>query len=251
MRIAQFWLNGDARYGVVDGPELRVLEGRPIYDGIKFSGERVALKDVGLLPPVAPGKIICIGKNYAEHAAEIGEEVPDEPLLFLKANSSLNRHEGTIVLPQQSSRVDLECELVVVIGETAKNVSVEDAMDYVFGFTIANDVTARDLQFEDGQWARSKSFDTFCPLGPWIETEFDWESALLESRINGELTQHTYTTDMVFDIPTIVSHVSHNMTLMPGDVILTGSPAGIATIVSGDKVECTIEGIGTLVSHVE
>ncbi|MEN9713618.1 MAG: hypothetical protein RLZZ164_282 [Actinomycetota bacterium] len=251
MRIAQFWLNGDARYGVVDGPELRVLEGRPIYDGIKFSGERVALKDVGLLPPVAPGKIICIGKNYAEHAAEIGEEVPDEPLLFLKATSSLNRHEGTIVLPQQSSQVDLECELVVVIGETAKNVSVDDAMDYVFGFTIANDVTARDLQFEDGQWARSKSFDTFCPLGPWIETEFDWESALLESRINGELTQHCYTTDMVFDIPTIVSHVSQNMTLLPGDIILTGSPAGIATIVAGDKVECMIEGIGTLVSHVQ
>ncbi len=251
MRIARFWLNGDARYGVVDGPELRLLEANPLLDGIQLGHDRVALKDVALLPPVAPSKIVCIGKNFAEHAAEIGEEVPDEPLVFLKANSSLNRDGGAVVLPPQSAQVDLECELAVVIGETAKNVEPNEALEYVFGFTIANDITARDLQFEDGQWARSKSFDTFCPLGPWIETDFDWESALLESRINGELMQHAYTSDMVFDVPTLISHVSKNMTLYAGDVILCGSPAGIATISSGDLVECEIEGIGKLTSHVE
>ena len=251
MRIARFWLNDEARFGVVDGPELRVLDGDPLIDGIQFSHDRIALKDVALLPPVTPGKIVCIGKNYAEHAAEIGEEVPSEPLMFLKANSSLNRHGGAVVLPPQSTQVDLECELTIVIGATAKNIEPDEVAEHIFGFTIANDVTARDLQFEDGQWARSKSFDTFCPLGPWIETEFDWESAQLSSRINGETAQSSYTSDMVFDVPTIVSHVSKNMTLYPGDVILTGSPAGIATIVSGDLVECEIEGIGTLISHVE
>jgi 2-keto-4-pentenoate hydratase/2-oxohepta-3-ene-1,7-dioic acid hydratase in catechol pathway len=209
------------------------------------------MKDVKLLAPVVPSKIVCIGKNYAAHAAEIGEEVPDEPLIFLKPSTSIVGPGEAIVLPWQSEHVDLECELTIVIGKITKNIEQEDVDAHIWGYTIANDVTARDLQFEDGQWARSKGFDTFCPLGPWIETDFDVESATLESRINGEVIQHADTTDMVFNIREIVSHVSKNMTLLPGDIILTGSPAGITPIKNGDIIECEIEGIGTLINPVQ
>jgi 2-keto-4-pentenoate hydratase/2-oxohepta-3-ene-1,7-dioic acid hydratase in catechol pathway len=198
-----------------------------------------------------PSKIVCIGKNYAAHAAEIGEEVPDEPLIFLKPSTSIVGPGEAIVLPWQSEHVDLECELTIVIGKITKNIEQEDVDAHIWGYTIANDVTARDLQFEDGQWARSKGFDTFCPLGPWIETDFEVESATLESRINGEVIQHADTTDMVFNIREIVSHVSKNMTLLPGDIILTGSPAGITPIKNGDIIECEIEGIGTLINPVQ
>jgi 2-keto-4-pentenoate hydratase/2-oxohepta-3-ene-1,7-dioic acid hydratase in catechol pathway len=206
---------------------------------------------VKLLAPVVPSKIVCIGKNYAAHAAEIGEEVPDEPLIFLKPSTSIVGPGEAIVLPWQSEHVDLECELTIVIGKITKNIEQEDVDAHIWGYTIANDVTARDLQFEDGQWARSKGFDTFCPLGPWIETDFDVESATLESRINDEVIQHADTTDMVFNVREIVSHVSKNMTLLPGDIILTGSPAGITPIKNGDIIECEIEGIGTLINPVQ
>jgi 2-keto-4-pentenoate hydratase/2-oxohepta-3-ene-1,7-dioic acid hydratase in catechol pathway len=209
------------------------------------------MKEVKLLAPTVPSKIVCIGKNYAAHAAEIGEEVPDEPLIFLKPSTAIVGPGDSIVLPWQSEHVDLECELTIVIGRMTKNIEQEDVDAHIWGFTIANDVTARDLQFEDGQWARSKGFDTFCPLGPWIETDFDVESATLESRINGEVIQHADTTDMVFNIREIVSHVSKNMTLLPGDIILTGSPAGITPIKTGDIIECEIEGIGTLLNPVQ
>jgi 2-keto-4-pentenoate hydratase/2-oxohepta-3-ene-1,7-dioic acid hydratase in catechol pathway len=209
------------------------------------------MKEVKLLAPTVPSKIVCIGKNYAAHAAEIGEEVPDEPLIFFKPSTAIVGPGDSIVLPWQSEHVDLECELTVVIGRITKNIEPEDVDAHIWGFTIANDVTARDLQFEDGQWARSKGFDTFCPLGPWIETDFDVESATLESRINGEVIQHADTTDMVFNIREIVSHVSKNMTLLPGDIILTGSPAGITPIKTGDIIECEIEGIGTLLNPVQ
>jgi 2-keto-4-pentenoate hydratase/2-oxohepta-3-ene-1,7-dioic acid hydratase in catechol pathway len=209
------------------------------------------MKDVKLLAPTVPSKVVCIGKNYAAHAAEIGEEVPDEPLIFLKPSTAIVGPGDSIVLPWQSEHVDLECELTVVIGRITKNIEPEDVDAHIWGFTIANDVTARDLQFDDGQWARSKGFDTFCPLGPWIETDFDVESATLESRINGEVIQHADTTDMVFNVRDIVSHVSKNMTLLPGDIILTGSPAGITPIKTGDIIECEIEGIGTLLNPVQ
>jgi 2-keto-4-pentenoate hydratase/2-oxohepta-3-ene-1,7-dioic acid hydratase in catechol pathway len=250
MRIARIWINDEARFGVVDGPELRILEGHPLV-AIEYTGERVAMKDVKLLAPVVPSKIVCIGKNYAAHAAEIGEEVPDEPLIFLKPSTAIVGPGEAIVLPWQSEHVDLECELTIVIGKITKNIEQEDVDAHIWGYTIANDVTARDLQFEDGQWARSKGFDTFCPLGPWIETDFDVESATLESRINGEVIQHADTTDMVFNVREIVSHVSKNMTLLPGDIILTGSPAGITPIKNGDIIECEIEGIGTLINPVQ
>jgi 2-keto-4-pentenoate hydratase/2-oxohepta-3-ene-1,7-dioic acid hydratase in catechol pathway len=218
--------------------------------GYQTTNERIPLKEVKLLAPTIPSKIVCIGKNFADHAAEIGEEVTVEPLIFFKPSSSIIGHGDAIVIPPQSKQVELEAELCLVIGKLAKNVSEEKALEYLWGVTIANDVTARDLQFGDGQWARSKGFDTFCPLGPWVETEFVPDGQVIESRINGEIRQNVAITEMVHKIPTIISYVSKNMTLLPGDIILTGSPAGISVINSGDLIECEIEGIGILSNPV-
>lgn len=250
MRIARFSDNGTPKYGILDGPELAVLKGHPLVDGYDTTGERVATKDVRLLAPTIPSKIICIGMNYAAHAREIHQDVPNEPLMFFKPNTAIIGPGDTVVLPHQSTQVEIEIELAIVIGKLAKNVAKEDFAEYVWGYTIANDVTARDLQFTDLQWARSKAFDTFCPLGPWIETEFIHEDQLIESRINGEVRQKTHVSDMVFSPADIVSFVSQNLTLLPGDVIVTGSPAGISRIDSGDVIECEIEGIGTLINPV-
>ena len=250
MRVARFSLNGDPRFGIVDGPELVVLKGHPLVHGYETTGERIALKEVKLLAPTIPSKIVCIGKNYLDHIGEMGLEVNPEPTIFFKPSSSIIGPGDTIVLPKQSNRVELEVELTVVIGQIAKNVSEKDALNYVWGFTVANDVTARDLQGTDDQWARSKAFDTFCPLGPWIETEFVPDGQVLESRIDGETKQSASIDLMLHDVPKIISFVSHNMTLLPGDVILTGTPAGIAQIRSGEIVECEIEGIGTLLNPV-
>lgn len=250
MKIARFTSGSEPRYGIVDGPELVVLKGHPLAAGFDTTGERIPLKEVKLLAPTIPSKVICIGKNFADHAAEIGQGVTEEPLIFFKPSSAIIGHGEKIVLPPQSKQVELEAELTLVIGKIAKNVSEEDALDYVFGYTIANDVTARDLQFKDEQWARSKAFDTFCPLGPWIETEFLPESQVIESRINGETKQHVSISIMTHSIQSIVSYVSKNMTLLPGDIILTGSPAGISVINSGDLIECEVEGIGILANSV-
>jgi 2-keto-4-pentenoate hydratase/2-oxohepta-3-ene-1,7-dioic acid hydratase in catechol pathway len=250
MKIARFSNGSEPRYGIVDGPELVVLKGHPLAVGFDTTGERIPLKEVKLLAPTIPSKVVCIGKNFADHAAEIGQEVTEEPLIFFKPSSAIIGHGDPIVLPEQSSQVELEAELTLVIGKMAKNVSEKDAFDYIFGYTIANDVTARDLQFKDEQWARSKGFDTFCPLGPWIETEFLPEEQVIESRINGDMRQHVSISNMTHSIASIVSYVSKNMTLLPGDIILTGSPAGISVIGSGDLVECEIEGIGTLANPV-
>lgn len=250
MRIARFSDNGTPKYGILDGPELAVLKGHPLVDGYDTTGERVATKDVRLLAPTIPSKIICIGMNYAAHAREIHQDVPNEPLMFFKPNTAIIGPGETVVLPHQSTQVEIEIELAIVMGKLAKNVAKEDFAEYVWGYTIANDVTARDLQFTDLQWARSKAFDTFCPLGPWIETEFIHEDQLIESRINGEVRQKTHVSDMVFSPAEIVSFVSQNLTLLPGDVIITGSPAGISRIDSGDVIECEIEGIGTLINPV-
>jgi 2-keto-4-pentenoate hydratase/2-oxohepta-3-ene-1,7-dioic acid hydratase in catechol pathway len=218
--------------------------------GYQTTNERIPLKEVKLLAPTIPSKIVCIGKNFADHAAEIGEEVTAEPLIFFKPSSAIIGHGDAIVIPPQSKQVELEAELCLVIGKLAKNVSEEKALEYLWGVTIANDVTARDLQFGDGQWARSKGFDTFCPLGPWVETEFVPDGQVIESRINGEIRQNVAITEMVHKIPAIISYVSKNMSLLPGDIILTGSPAGISVINSGDLIECEIEGIGILSNPV-
>jgi 2-keto-4-pentenoate hydratase/2-oxohepta-3-ene-1,7-dioic acid hydratase in catechol pathway len=250
VKVARFSNGAEPRYGIVDGPELVVLKGHPLVAGYQTTGERIPLKEVKLLAPTIPSKIVCIGKNFADHAAEIGEEVTAEPLIFFKPSSAIVGHGDAIVIPPQSKQVELEAELCLVIGKLAKNVSEEKALEYLWGVTIANDVTARDLQFGDGQWARSKGFDTFCPLGPWVETEFLPDGQVIESRINGEVRQNVAISEMVHNIPSIISYVSRNMSLLPGDIILTGSPAGISVINSGDLIECEIEGIGILSNPV-
>jgi 2-keto-4-pentenoate hydratase/2-oxohepta-3-ene-1,7-dioic acid hydratase in catechol pathway len=250
VKVARFSNGADPRFGIVDGPELVVLRGHPLVAGYQTTGERIPLKEVKLLAPTIPSKIVCIGKNFADHAAEIGEEVTAEPLIFFKPSSAIVGHGDAIVIPPQSKQVELEAELCLVIGKLAKNVSVDKALEYLWGVTIANDVTARDLQFGDGQWARSKAFDTFCPLGPWVETEFVPDGQVIESRVNGEVRQNVSITEMVHKIPAIISYVSKNMSLLPGDIILTGSPAGISVINTGDMIECEIEGIGILSNPV-
>jgi 2-keto-4-pentenoate hydratase/2-oxohepta-3-ene-1,7-dioic acid hydratase in catechol pathway len=250
VKVARFSNGAEPRFGIVDGPELVVLKGHPLVAGYQTTGERIPLKEVKLLAPTIPSKIVCIGKNFADHAAEIGEEVTAEPLIFFKPSSAIIGHGDAIVIPPQSKQVELEAELCLVIGKLAKNVSEEKALEYLWGVTIANDVTARDLQFGDGQWARSKAFDTFCPLGPWVETEFVPDGQVIESRINGEVRQNVAISEMVHKIPFIISYVSKNMTLLPGDIILTGSPAGISVINAGDMIECEIEGIGILSNPV-
>ena len=250
MRVARFSLNGEPRFGIVDGPELVVLAGHPLVAGYETTGDRVPIKEVKLLAPSIPSKVVCVGKNYADHIAEMNLSTEAEPTLFLKPSSSIVGPGDAIVLPAQSQQVDLEVELAIVMGQIAKNVTEADALSYVWGYTVANDVTARDLQFSDDQWARSKSFDSFCPLGPWIETEFVPEDQVLESRVDGEVRQNSTLTHMLHNVPKIISYISQNMTLLPGDVVLTGTPAGISPILAGQIVECEIEGIGTLVNSV-
>lgn len=249
MKIARFDLNGEIRFGSIVGDSVSLFRTNP-FESQELSGESVSLDQVKLLAPVAPSKVICIGMNYAAHAAEISQDVPDEPLMFFKPISAIIGPGDLIVLPQQSDQVELEVELAIVIGKQAKNISKAEVKSHILGYTIGNDVTARDIQFSDLQWARAKGFDTFCPLGPWIETDFDPAGKHLDSRVSGERRQHAKTNDMIFNVETIVSFVSENVTLFPGDVILTGSPAGISRITHGDEIECEIEGIGVLRNQV-
>lgn len=248
MRIARFSHQDSIRFGIVDDTDLVVLSGDPMFAGYDTTGERVPISDAVLLAPVIPrSKIVCVGRNYRDHAAELGNDVPDAPLLFFKPNTSVIGPGDTIVLPPQSSRVDFEGELAAVIGRIAKNVPADKALEYVFGYTIANDVTARDLQQTDGQWARAKGFDTFCPLGPAIETDFDVDGdAVITTRVNGEVRQQGPISDMIFSLADVIAYASAAFTLLPGDVILTGTPAGVGPFAAGDTVEVEITGLGTL-----
>lgn len=248
MRIARFSHDDAIRFGIVDGTDLVVLAGDPLFAGFETTGERVPLGEVALLAPVIPrSKVIGIARNYRDHAAELGNEVPAEPMMFLKPNTSVIGPGDAIVRPTQSERTDYEGELAAVIGRVAKNVSVEDALDYVFGYTIGNDVTARDLQKTDGQWARAKGFDTFCPLGPAIETEFTPSGDVrIVTRVNGEVRQDGALGEMVHSVAEFISYASHAFTLLPGDVILAGTPAGVGPFVAGDIVEVEITGLGVL-----
>lgn len=248
MRIARFRHQDAIHFGIVDESELVVLAGDPLFAGFDTTGERIPLGEVTLLAPVIPrSKIVCIGKNYRDHAAEMGGEAPAAPLLFLKPNTSVIGPNDAIVRPTQSERTDFEGELAVVIGRVAKNVSAENALDHVLGYTIANDVTARDLQAADGQWSRAKGFDTFCPLGPAIETDFDPQGdARIVTRVNGEVRQDGPISDMVHSVADIIAYASAAFTLLPGDVILTGTPAGVGPFAAGDTVEVEISGLGIL-----
>ncbi|AOX66837.1 MULTISPECIES: fumarylacetoacetate hydrolase family protein [unclassified Curtobacterium] len=252
MKIARFSSKGeDPRYGILDERDLVVLAGDPMYQGFETTGERVPLADAKLLAPVIPrSKVIGVGLNYAEHASEMDERSGDDPVVFLKPNTSVIGPEDPIRLPAGVGRVDHEGELAIVIGSLAKNVTREDFASVILGYTIANDVTARDLQARDGQWTRSKGFDTFCPLGPAIETEIDPSDIRIETRVDGDLRQVGSTSEMVHDIPSLIEFVSSIWTLLPGDVILTGTPAGVGEIRDGEVVEVTIEGIGTLKNPV-
>jgi 2-keto-4-pentenoate hydratase/2-oxohepta-3-ene-1,7-dioic acid hydratase in catechol pathway len=251
MRIAKFAFGDRLAWGLVDGPEVVIFRGHPLFQGYETTGERLPLKDIQLLPPILPtSKIVCIGKNYADHAAEMGGELPAEPLIFLKPTTSVIGPNENIVLPAISERVDHEGELAIVIGQIAKDVSEDKADEYIWGYTIANDVTARDIQNKDVQWTRAKSFDTFCPLGPWIETEFVPDGQILETTVDGDLRQHASIDLLIHKIPKIIQHVSQAMTLLPGDIILTGTPAGIGPIESGQSVEISVEGIGVLTNPV-
>jgi 2-keto-4-pentenoate hydratase/2-oxohepta-3-ene-1,7-dioic acid hydratase in catechol pathway len=256
VRIARFTTEGgEPRYGVVegaaDGESVAVVAGDPLYRPVQFTGERLPLGDVRLLAPVIPrSKIVGVGRNYADHAAEFGQVVPEEPLLFLKPNTAVIGPGDAIVLPRQSHEVHFEGELAVVIGKLCRDVPTERALDVIFAYTVGNDVTARDLQRTDDQWARAKGFDTFCPLGPWLETEPDPADLTLRTVVNGEVKQDVRTSKLIFDIPTLVAYISAAFTLLPGDVILTGTPAGVGPIVAGDRVEVTVEGIGTLDNRV-
>jgi 2-keto-4-pentenoate hydratase/2-oxohepta-3-ene-1,7-dioic acid hydratase in catechol pathway len=255
VRIARFTAGEDPAFAVVDGEAgeevLHVVAGDPLYAPLKPTGQSVPLADVRLLAPVIPrSKVVGIGRNYADHAAEMGSDLPTKPLVFLKPNTSVVGPDDPIVLPAISDEVHYEGELAVVIGRICKDVPRERVPEVVLGYTCANDVTARDLQRSDGQWARAKGFDSACPLGPWIVTDLDVGDLRLTTRLDGRTVQEGRTADMVFDVPTLVAHVSQAFTLLPGDVILTGTPAGVGPLDAGQRVEVEIEGIGVLANPV-
>ncbi|GAA1522216.1 fumarylacetoacetate hydrolase family protein [Nocardioides humi] len=272
MRIVRFTTSqeigqGEPSYGVLvgdldeygqpgDDAVIVGLAGDPLYVGIKLLEKEHRLEDVRLLAPVLPrSKVVGIGRNYAAHAAELGNDVPDEPLMFLKPNTSVIGPDDAILYPRQTRDLQYEGELAVVIGRICRDVPAEQATDVIHGYTLANDVTARDLQRSDGQFTRAKGFDSFCPLGPWIETDLDpndfAEGRRVQTFLNGDVVQDGTTADMVFDVPALVAHVSSVMTLLPGDVILTGTPEGVGPMQVGDEVEVSIDGLGTLTNKVE
>ena len=266
MRICRFTTGDDPLYGVLTGEldefdqpaedsAIVALAGDPLYVGVKLLDEQHKLEDVRLLAPVLPrSKVIGIGRNYAAHAAELGNEVPTEPIFFIKPNTSVVGPGDPIFYPSQSSDVHYEGELAVVIGRICRDVPAAQATDVIHGYTIGNDVTARDLQKQDGRFTRAKGFDSFCPLGPWIETDLDPQHFLdgvsVRTHLNGDLVQDGSTKDMVFDIPHLVEYVSSVMTLLPGDVILTGTPDGVGPMEVGDEIEVSVAGLGTLTNKV-
>ena len=258
MRIVRFKdQQENISYGFHEGEKIEIAAGE-LLQGLKPSGRKIAAKDVKLLAPVEPCNLLAIGKNYKAHVEESNDDLPLSPLLFIKATSSVIGPNAPIVLPAVApAQVDYEAELAVVIGKTAKNVKEKDALKHVFGYTCANDVSARDCQFKDGQWARGKSFDTFAPLGPWIETDLDPFDQTVKCRINGETLQDSNTSLMIFNVAFIISYLSAGMTLLPGTVILTGTPSGVGFarkppiwLKPGDSVEVEIDGIGTLINPV-
>ena len=224
--------------------------GGNIFGRYRRKEAQTPLADVKLIPPCEPTKIVCVGRNYVEHARELGNEVPKVPLIFMKPPSSIISNGETVVLPPQSAQVEHEAELVVVIGKRGRNVTAENAKKYILGYTIGNDVTARDLQKSDNQWTRAKGFDTFCPFGPWIDTEFDPSDAVVTCRVNGQMRQMASTRDMVFNVGVLIAYISSVMTLEPGDLIFTGTPSGVDQLRNGDTVEVEIEGLGKLSNPV-
>ncbi len=262
MRIARFTTGDDPRFGIVTGdvddygiPDeesvITALAGDPLYVGLQPTDEQVLLSDARLLSPVLPrSKVVGIGRNYAAHAAEMGSELPDEPLMFLKPNTSVVGPGDPVFYPHQTEELHYEGELAVVIGRICRDVPKEKYADVVHGYTVGNDVTARDLQRKDGQFTRAKGFDSFCPLGPWVETDLDVSDLRVRTYLNGDVKQDGRTSDLIFDVPTLIAYVTSVMTLLPGDVILTGTPEGVGPMNAGDEVEISIQGIGNLTNRV-
>ncbi len=245
-RIARIQTPTGPAFGLIQDEVVYALPGDP-FAGPLQPGERLGHVDsLRLLPPVQPSKIVCVGRNYAAHAAEHSAPVPEEPMLFLKPPSALIGPGDPILIPQGIGQVEYEAELAVIIGRQASRVNQSAALDYVLGYTCANDVSARDLQRKDNQWGRAKGFDTFCPLGPWIVTDLDPRNLEVGCRVNGEQRQRARTSEMVFDVPALIAFISRVMTLLPGDVILTGTPSGVGPLTDGDTVEVEIEGVGVL-----
>jgi 2-keto-4-pentenoate hydratase/2-oxohepta-3-ene-1,7-dioic acid hydratase in catechol pathway len=251
MRIVRYQVNGEApKFGWILDDKVGEIEGN-VFGAYKRLDAKTPISSVKLLAPCTPGKIICMGRNYVEHAKELGNNVPKIPLIFFKPPSSIINPGDTILLPPQSKQVEHEAELVVVIGKRARYVTAEDAKNYIFGYTIGNDVTARDLQRTDEQWTRAKGFDTFCPFGPWIDTDFNIADALITCKVNGQPRQMASTRDMVFSVPTQIAFISSVMTLEPGDIIFTGTPSGVGPLKDGDEVVVEIEGLGVLRNPVK
>jgi 2-keto-4-pentenoate hydratase/2-oxohepta-3-ene-1,7-dioic acid hydratase in catechol pathway len=246
MRIVRYRAGAEApRYGWLHEDKVGDIEG-DLFGKYKRSTATTPLAGVRLLAPAAPSKIICVGRNYVEHAKELGNDVPKIPLIFMKPPSSIIGPGEAIVLPPQSRQVEHEAELVVVIGKRARNATAEEAKKYVLGYTVGNDITARDLQRSDDQWTRAKGFDTFCVFGPWIDTEFNIADAVITCKVNGQPRQMGSTRDVVFSVPMVIAFISSVMTLEPGDVIFTGTPSGVGPLKAGDEVVVEIEGLGVL-----
>lgn len=254
MRICRFTVDNEIHYGLVqgEGDDLVVvaMAGDPFYSGVQsIEGRTWALEDVRLLAPVIPrSKIVCVQRNYAEHATEMGNDLPARPMMFFKPNTSVVGPGDPVTLPSWTENVSYEAELAVVIGRICKDVPAEKADEVIFGYTVANDLTARDIQAADDQWSRAKGFDGACPLGPWIETELDVSDLRLSSRVNGETKQDASTSQMIFSIPELIAFASSAFTLLPGDVLLSGTPAGVGQVDDGDRLEVEVEGIGELVT---
>ncbi|MGY2065564.1 fumarylacetoacetate hydrolase family protein [Blastococcus sp. SYSU DS0619] len=255
MRIVRYTTAGSSEpsYGVVDGDgdaaAVVRLEGSP-FDGVRRTEERTPLAEATLLAPVEPSKVVALGRNYAEHAKELGNEVPAIPIVFLKPSTAVVGPDAEVPYPALTSDLHYEGELAVVIGQRCVAVAEEDVAGVVLGYTVANDLTMRDIQKSEGQWTRGKGFDGSCPLGPWVETDVDPSALSLRSTVNGELRQDGTTADMLRDVAACVSWVSQAMTLLPGDVVLTGTPAGVGSLQRGDEIAVTIEGIGTLRTRI-
>ena len=251
MRLVRYQTSTNGpRFGWVLEDKIGAVEGS-IFGEFRRLEAELPIEKAKLLAPIQPGKVLCVGRNYVAHAKEHDADVPEIPLLFLKPPSSVIGHEEAIVLPPQSQQVEHEAELAIVISKSGRWITPEDVQDYILGYTIANDITARDLQRRDGQWTRGKGFDTFCPLGPWIETDFDPTDALITCQVNSEMRQMGSTRDMVFSVRQLIAFSSSIMTLEPGDVILTGTPSGVGPLHPGDVVEVTIERLGTLRNPVK
>ena len=245
MKLARYVCGGRIRYGMLEGDILHELADTP-FGRTEMQGRKYDIGEVELLSPVSPQKIVAVGLNYRDHAEEFGLDLPEEPVLFMKPPTALLAHGGAIVYPEMSRRVDYEAELVLVCGKECRNVAPEKAPDHILGYTCGNDVTARDLQIKDGQWTRAKSFDTFCPLGPFIDTDIDPANLSIELRLNGELRQSSNTARMAFSPAELLSFVSRIMTFLPGDVIMTGTPSGVGEMQPGDTVEVIISGLDPL-----